>query len=134
MWSNLDNMLIEVNREILNNEKIIITIMDENLTRNDVELGYAYCDLIKICQRINNSVDLSVDFISKGNSSIVGKVILSCMLKPCKIDELSEAIPDEMVTVKQGLLKIQGIKAFDLKGGDLIGKQVILDDGDNRLS
>jgi len=100
--------------------------MDENMMKNDVELGYTSSDLRKICQHINTIMDIKLDLISKEYHTIVGEVILSCVLKQCSLDDLNNdiAIPDELIEMKHGLFKILSIKAFDLKGGDRIGKQV----------
>ena len=104
----------------------MITIIDENMMKNDIELGYTSSDLRKICHHINNIIDIKLDLISKDNHVIVGEVIVSCILKQCSLDDLNNdnAIPDELITMNNGLFKILSIKAFDLKGGDRIGKQV----------
>ena len=96
------------------------------MMKNDVELGYTSSDLRKICQHINTIMDIKLDLISKEYHTIVGEVILSCVLKQCSLDDLNNdiAIPDELIEMKHGLFKILSIKAFDLKGGDRIGKQV----------
>ena len=93
---------------------------------NDVELGYTSSDLRKICQHINTIMDIKLDLISKEYHTIVGEVILSCVLKQCSLDDLNNdiAIPDELIEMKHGLFKILSSKAFDLKGGDRRGKQV----------
>jgi Ca2+-dependent lipid-binding protein len=109
-------MQFEVDVPILANEKLEITVMDQDSFTGDKSLGSGKVSLRRLCPRINSEVELSVDLTENG--VVCGRVVLIAILRAVTRDQLIETIPESAIKVAQGLLRVHKISVNGLKGGD----------------
>ena len=131
LWTNLSTQ-VDVSKESLLKEQLTIGIFDENATRKDVSLGVGKIPLKKMIDRLNIPVDYRVDIFDPKRGVLCGNVVITLCFHtevlPDKIANKTEGLPESIVQVEKGLMRIIEIVGYDLKGGDadslLGGKQV----------
>lgn len=109
-------MQFEVDVSILANEKLEVSVMDENHLTGDKSLGSGKASLRRLCPRLNSEVELSVDLTESG--VVCGRVVLVAILRATTRDQLIETIPENAIKVVNGLLRIHKVSVHGLKGGD----------------
>ena len=122
-WKKLE-LQFEVNREtLLRDEKFHVIAMDENLTRGDVVLGKGELSIRKLISNIGTNTKLKIDLTNEVGG-ISGSVEIVCCLRKASIDEVVEAIPDNLITVENGILSFKRIELKNLKGAEnILGKK-----------
>lgn len=116
VWPKTKSIQFEVDPEILKEDKLHVSVMDENSLRSDNFLGSGKVSLRRLCPRVNHEVELSVDLSENG--VVAGRVVIHAILRPASKEELIETIPESSIVVKQGLLTVKKITLDNIKGGD----------------
>jgi hypothetical protein len=116
IWTDIKKMMFEVDVPMLANDKLEITVMDEDSFTGDKSLGSGKVSLRRLCPRINSEVELSVDLTENG--VVCGRVVLVAILRAVSRDQLIETIPDSAIKVVQGLLRVHKVSVREIKGGD----------------
>jgi hypothetical protein len=115
VWPTMD-LVAEVNRNDLANEKLRIDFFDQNFSRNDVPLGSGTVSLRSLCAKINTDVPLEIDLIDD-KKAIISKCTVTGKLIQGDIKDAFDSLPDSMVKIEKGVLQILEINAYDLKSG-----------------
>jgi Ca2+-dependent lipid-binding protein len=116
VWPKIDDIQLEVDRAILTEDKMTITVKDEDKIGGDKVLGSAKVSLRRLCPRLNSEVEIAADLAEAG--VVKGSVLVTAVLRPASKDELIETIPETAIKVNQGLLAVKKISVHNLKGGD----------------
>jgi hypothetical protein len=116
IWTRIENLNFEVDRSILAEEKLVITVKDEDTVGGDKILGTAKKSLRALCPRINTEVIIDADLAENG--VVKGKVKITAILRPASKEELVETLPESAIKVNEGLMSIKKISVHNLKGGD----------------
>ena len=116
MWPKTKTIQFEVDADILMEDKLHVSVWDENKMLNDKPLGSGKVSLRRLCPRVNHEVELSVDL--NENGVVAGRVVLHAILRPATKEELVETIPESAITVQQGLFTVKKITIDDIVGGD----------------
>ena len=116
VWPKTKSIQFAVDADTLREDKLHIAVIDENTMRSDKPLGSGKVSLRRLCPRVNNEVELSVDL--NENGVVAGRVVLHAILRPATKEELIETIPESAITVKQGLVTIKKITVDGIVGGD----------------
>jgi Ca2+-dependent lipid-binding protein len=116
VWPKTKSIQFEVDAETLAEDKLHVCVVDENSMRSDKPLGSGKVSLRRLCPRVNNEVELSVDVSENG--AVAGRIVIHAILRPASKEELVETIPDSAVAVKQGLFTVKKITVDDIVGGD----------------
>eukprot|EP01038_Epipyxis_sp_PR26KG_P008884 gene8884-11983_t len=120
LWQDL-TIETEVNREILQDEKLIITVMDDNDTREDALLGFAETNLWKLCDAFGRSVDLTIELMNPVTNVLSGSITVTACLRKAELSELSQwdALPETVVQMTAGgTLKVKQLIIYDVRGAD----------------
>lgn len=127
VWPKTKTIQFEVDADVLMEDKLQVSVWDENKMRSDKPVGSGKVSLRRLCPRVNNEVELSVDL--NENGVVAGRVVLHAILRPATKEELVETIPESAITVKQGLFTVKKITVDNIVGGDTGflggGKQVL---------
>lgn len=113
-------MLADVDKNILENSKLEVAVMEENASRNDVVLGTGNTGLRRLCGGLNSNMELSIELVDS-NKAICGVVLITAKLAKSDPSKVLDVIPEEMIKMPQGKLIVSKISGFDLKGGDFGG-------------
>lgn len=116
IWPKTKSIQFEVDADILKEDKLQVSVIDENKLRSDKPLGSGKVSLRRLCPRLNNEVELSVDL--NENGVVAGRLIIHAILRPATKEELIETIPESAITVQQGLFTVKKITVDALIGGD----------------
>lgn len=127
LWDFLD-LSCDVTAEMLQSEKMFVTVWDENKGLKNALIGRGECSLIKPGAHVGTEVEVAVSLKDqKGKDS--GRLVLYLTLQDEEV--LQEGSIPESFT--RGELHVQRINGFSLKNTELIGKQdpyVVLKLGD----
>jgi Ca2+-dependent lipid-binding protein len=116
VWPKTKSIQFEVDADTLMEDKLHVSVIDENTIRSDKPLGSGKVSLRRLCPRINNEVELSVDL--NENGVVAGRIVIHAILRPATKEELVETIPESAITVKQGLFTVKKITVDNIVGGD----------------
>ena len=116
VWPKTNNIQFEVDADILAEDKLQVSVIDENSMRSDKPLGSGKVSLRRLCPRVNNEVELSVDI--NENGVVAGRIVIHAILRPASKEELVETIPESQIMIQQGLFTVKKITVDDIVGGD----------------
>ncbi len=127
------DMIAEVNKDILQNDMFKIIIMEEGSFLHGVrEIAYGIATASisrQICQNLKHLINFELELLSISDtnaaaSNIVGKAAFEVMLDDIDMSpENYDGLPNSVIGYKSANLQILKCSAFDLVGGDKIGKQ-----------
>jgi hypothetical protein len=127
------NMNIPTNKTLLGNEFIKLVILEEgSFTHGVRELAFGITNLKishKICQNLKNKIEYDIDLFSLDknvalNGEPIGRASFNSELTDIDMTpDNDDDLPDNCITLKTGVFQIHKVSAYDLVGGDLIGKQ-----------
>lgn len=80
VWSDVD-MTIEVDKKSLYEEKLTITVFDENATRKDVALGCGVISVTQLCGAVGTEKNIRVD-LSDEKGATCGTLTVTAVLVP----------------------------------------------------
>jgi Ca2+-dependent lipid-binding protein/Ca2+-binding EF-hand superfamily protein len=118
-WNNL-NIQAEVNKDILKNNKLKLTVLDENFSRKDKVLGTGQFNVRLLTGPVMNSEKtFSVPLVSSSGAA-AGTIVLTACLGPLVPSMALDGIPDTSINPKleEAKLIISECAAFNLIGGD----------------
>jgi len=124
------NMAAEVSKDILKSDFLKVVVLEEGVFTHGVqELAYAIANShisSKICNNFNRKIDIELDLLSMAKGShgeVIGRAQLEVLLDDKdRSPDNDDGLPDSVITYKSAVLQIHKVSAFDLAGGDLIGK------------
>ena len=126
------NMPVGINKTILQNDCLKVVILEEGSFMHGVrEIAYGAANAKttrKICSNFKRKIDVDLELLpitSQGNNGeIIGRAQLEVCLDDAQLSvDNDDSLPDNVITFKTGTLQIHKVAAYDLTGGDLIGKQ-----------
>ena len=115
-WPCTKHLFCEVDRQILSDYKLRITVYDENENRAHSVLGTGSVSLRPLAPKINREVHLQVNLSDKGVAS--GYVIIAATLREALETEISDTIPESAVRFAVGSLTVKSVAAKGIIGGD----------------
>lgn len=125
VWPALQGLFTEVDRQILADCKLKVTVMEENTLTSHALLGTGSVSLRKLAAMLNSPVELSVDLSDKGVSC--GRVVVLATLREALPEEVHDTVDSSLVTVERGSLTLKQVETIEVIGGDssmLDNKQV----------
>ena len=78
-------MECDVTRSILTNNKLQLTVFDENVTRKDAFLGQGSISLRKLAAALGNKIDIPVP-LSDEKGAVCGNAVIKCILLPGSVN------------------------------------------------
>ena len=78
VWSDVD-MNIEVDKRSFHDEKMIITVFDENSTRKDASLGCGVISITQLCGAVGTETNIRVD-LSDAKGATCGTLVVTAVL------------------------------------------------------
>eukprot|EP00605_Chrysophyceae_sp_TOSAG23-4_P000122 GSChrysophyteH1.ASY1.ANO1.133.1 assembled CDS len=120
---------IEVNKEILGRDKLKVVVLETSLfgTKEIAHGVTGDSKIIKdLCQNLNEDIECNFNLVSATNheNQIVGKATLNAMLTDQDMSpDNDDGQPASVITYDEAELQILKCSAFDLVGGDMIGKE-----------
>ena len=114
IWSDIEGMFVEVDKGMLKDIKLKATVMDENTLRTHSFLGSGSISLRKLAQKINHTVELSMDLSENGASC--GRLQVFATLRQALPDEIEDTIDESLITLKQGTLTIKDVETIEVIG------------------
>jgi hypothetical protein len=114
----------EVDREILLDHKLRVSVCDENTTRDHKTLGTGKVSLRALAARMNSEVELTIHLSENG--AACGTVVIGATLREALPQEVVNTLSESMVKITEGLLTVKSVTAKDIIGGDsgMFDKQV----------
>jgi hypothetical protein len=118
IWSDIhvEGLYTGVDRHLLADCKLKVTVMDENTLTSHSLLGTGSISLRKLAPRINSPVELSIDLNEKGVSC--GRLVVHATLREALPDEVVDTVDASLITLKQGSLSVKQVETIDIIGGD----------------
>lgn len=123
-WPQISHLKIEVDREILLDHKLRISVCDENTIRDHKTLGAGKVSLRPLASRMNSEVELTVHLSENG--AACGTIVLGATLREARAEEIVNTMAESSVKITEGLLTVKSVTAKDIIGGDsgMFDKQV----------
>ena len=126
IWSPEGGINAEVNKDLLKSDRLRVVVLEDARKVKELASGYVTAKMTaQLCSNLKRKIPVSVDLLDINDSSIVvgaAKLDLTLTDEDLSPDN-DDGLPDTCVTYKSGNLEIKKVSAFDLCGGDLIGKQ-----------
>jgi hypothetical protein len=125
VWNLTESMVFEINKYVLNDSKLRVTMMDENKMRKDSYLGSGTTTLESLDSDSDSHI-LTIDLSDEGETC--GRVFIEAVIRDVPIEELNYSIPNSYINLPQGVLNIKSITTRNIIGGDsglfVSGRQV----------
>lgn len=124
-----DGLLAEVNKESLRTARLRVVIMEEGSTIKGVKelasgaLTAKYT--AQMCSSLKRKMQVKLDLqeSKEGAHVTIGTAELSCTLTDVDmLPDNDDGLPDSSITFKSAILQVKKVAAYDLRGGDVVGK------------
>lgn len=118
-WPYIRNLMVEVDRGILLDHRLKVSVCDENTLQSHKTLGTGKASLRTLATRMNSEVELRIDLSENG--AACGTVVIGATLREARAEEIKDTLPESAVKISEGLLTVKSVAAKDIIGGDSAG-------------